>query len=755
MGVIIRRKDNGEVFDLPLDFSLEINNTSPIFNDIGSKSVPASFPRNDHNSITLGYAHRMDIATKPTNEIAVIVSDGSYIREGMLFLNEASNTESTYSVTIAFNEGIMYNKMKSMKLHSLPNLPIDEREQPDMINYMNRLLVEDDLSHPLTVFPVWLKAQGKVKKTEQTPEGINIEREYTIIPVLNEVDINTKKLAAKDIVEHAEGDKPIPVSVPKGYGITPFVRLWYVLELVFTHFGYTIRDNPFKTEFQLRRLVVLNNTIDAIVENRIKYAQLMPNVTIFELFTSLFVRFGAKIFVDGNTNTVDIVLLRDILSSSPDVKLPVGAVPDIQYTEPKQLKLSAGKGLDKSNTETDTFEEFLAKYNNTLGINDEMFYYHGIHYYELHGVFYQTPVGELDGDNTTDLFYDKYKPISSFHFDWNKQTEGIDTEEYHSVDEGLTMFYGLGERLFYGIDYALRNSKLEVELKVSSAETENKLAFAFDMGEGYGAWNKDGWGYKFGTILPFSPDMKGKRPVYFVDKEGNQMKYALTFIGQDGCFEHFHKQYDAVLRHSNYVVKTKVDLPKFQLSNIKYQQMYNLHTQPMLIDKLNYILGDFNNKELTARTTRLYTPYDLEKEHGHPKPERIKYKWLLQNDKEDAVADLLASRIEHWKITPYPDIPSADVHTYEFIDCWIREGSIDDPNPPSDVNLWYLPPTDQQYASGLKIGITQHSSKIEFVVKFKYFADSGSGHGQEVTVERIDPFRNDFNYSGYFIPVEV
>lgn len=748
MGVVIRRKDNGEVFDLPLDFSLEINNTSPIFNDIGSKSVPATFPRNDHNAIMLGYAHRTDIANKPTNEIAVIVSEGSYIREGMLYLNEASNTESTYSVTIAFNEGIMYNKMKSMKLPSLPNLPIDERTQQEMLDYVNILLVNDDLSSPLTIFPVWLKEQGKYK-AEILP---GIEGEYTVIPVLNEVDKNTtpKTLKIRTSVKHAEGGQPIDVSVPIGYGITPFVRLWYVLELIFSHFGYTIRENPFKTEFQLRRLVILNNTIDTIVENSIKYAQLMPNVTIFELFTSLFVRFGAKIFVDGNTNTVDIVLLRDILASSPDTKLPIAALPDIQYTEPKQLKLSAGKSLEKSNTEADTYEEFLARYNNTIGFTNDMFFLHGVHYFEPHGIFYQSPVGALSTPEETG-FWGKYRFLSSFHFDWNKQTEGIETEEYHSVDEGLTMYGDTGEILYYGIDYALRNSKVEIELKVSSVETENKLAFAFDMGEYYLPYNNNNEsgktyeGYKFGTILPYIPS-PNPVPIYFQDKEGNTMKYAMTFIGKNGCFEHFHKQYDAVLRHSNYVVKTKVDIPKFQLTNLKYQQMYNLHSQPMLIDKLSYIVGDFNSKELTARTTRLYQPYDLEKEHGQAKPQRIKYQWRWVSEAEKVVENRRKELENQYQTPPRPGLID-----YKLIS--VTAEIIALPDPPSDRNLWYLPPTEKQFENQTQIGLSTHKLTAKFTIKYSHYVPESSGEGQvggTVVVEETKLDTKDYN--SYFTP---
>lgn len=746
MAITIRRKDNGAVFDIPSDFTFEVNNTSPIFNDIGSKSIPVSLPRTNHNARLLGCAHRTDIVLKPTGELEVIVSEGSYMRDGMLYLNAASNTEDSYSVTIAFNEGIMYNKMKSIKLPYLPNLATMLFESQDkMMEYLNHLLTYDDpLADALTIFPIRLKNQGTYKATSE----IGTETEYIVATLLNEVDEHStpKKLKVNTTVKHAEGSVGIDISVPVGYGISPFVRVWYVLDLIFAHFGYRIGKNAFKTEFQLRRLVVLNNTIDAIVENQIKFSQLMPNVTIFEFFTSLFVRFGAKIFVDGSTNTVDIVLLRDILSSSPDSKLNVASLANIQYSDPKQLKLSCAKSLHKSSTSHDTYEEFLEQYNNTIGYTNDIFFWHGVNYYEPHGIFYQSPVGELSQSSSSDdAFWGKYKFLSSFHFDWNKQTDGIDTEEYTSVDEGLTMSGEFGKLLYYGIDYALRNSKLEIDLNVTSADIDNKLAFAFDFGIGYRYYDKASWGYKFGSIIPYIPSEQDPL-IYFVDSEGNQMKYALSFIGKDGCFEHFHKQYDAILRHSNYEVTTQLDIPNFQLANINYQKMYNIHSQPMLIDKLDYVVGDFNTKEITARTTRLYEPYDLEAEHGQAKPDRIKYQWALQDGSTKTVAD----RTTHWEVYYKTNPPKSGLFAYSFIS--LKSDITAKPNPPSSVDLWYLPPTETQFKNQLHIGVKSHSLTVKHTLTYQHYVkEDGSTFGKYITDTYV--FSESLDYDSYFTPV--
>ena len=96
MSIVIRKKDTGEIFDIPSDFSLEINITSPIFNNIGSKSVTTSIPRTPNNSRLLGYASRLDIDAKPISKIPVIVYDSTYMRRGMMYLSSAYNTTKGY-----------------------------------------------------------------------------------------------------------------------------------------------------------------------------------------------------------------------------------------------------------------------------------------------------------------------------------------------------------------------------------------------------------------------------------------------------------------------------------------------------------------------------------------------------------------------------------------------------------------------------------------------------------------------------------
>ncbi len=747
MSIIIRIKDTGEVFDIPSPFALEENNTSPIFNTLGSKTVSADLPKSDNNSRLFGYAHRLDIETKPKSEIPVIVSYGSYSREGVLFLSAGYNRSSSFSVTIAYNEGIMFQKMEDL---SLPNLKMPIRHFSDFDNiiaYMNKLFKEDAGNEELTVVCVGLKE-------EKYNMGIRGKsEEFTWIPYLNEPD-KDGMLKIVNKIDIAVNNEQVTISTPKGYGITPFVRVWKILELIFEHFGYTVNSNPFKEHFQLKRLCVLNNVSDAIVWNEIDYSLLMPNVSVMQFLNSLYCRFGLKVFFDGNKNEVSLRLLKDIFSSDRSLKMTPSSLLDIDLSIPKQIKLSAGRNLDKSETETDTFEEFLKKYNNTVSTaysgNSPM--QNGIHYFIKTGLFYHKPIRALE------------KRISSIHFDWNKKDEGYETEEITSVDECITMmkeeshipYYAVAQRLVYSdIVISKQNEEGQTEI-ISSVDVlsgENKLAFIYDMGRYYNSdenGNISYWLFNYGSIFPY--EGSGHSSKLQKDIDGNEFIYALTFVGEHGAFNQFHKAYDAFLRHSNRIVKFDINYLPFELSDIDYSQKMIVTNAPVLLDKVNYALGlekERISATVEARSLHLYTPNNLDIEQLIPIPEPIKYKWQIDNDKEQSIIN----GVEYYDAIygapgyfPENDLPWLNENDYRFKKVSFEEK--DDPNPPSDFGLWFLPPTDEQFQAQTKIGFTKHQVKGLVLLHYEQKLDQGWTPESAL-------IGGGFEYNGFFIPIEL
>lgn len=719
MSVIIRKRDTGEIFDIPSDFTLEVNNTSSVFNDIGSKSVTTTIPRTPNNSRLLGYAFRPDIDAKPEYKIPVIIYDSTFMRRGMLYMSSAYNTSKGYGVTLAFAEGIMYEEMKSVKLPDLSGLPVIEKAYPEMKAYMDNLFVEENPNSELTLFSVSLK--DETYSDSSSSDKVNIT-------VLNDVDPETSNtLYWPSKINVVQNNALVPVDVPAGYGVSPFVKVWYILERIFSHFGYDIGNNPFRNDYQLRRLCVLNNVTDSLVMNTIDYSQLLPDITVIDFLKSLKCRFGLVFFVDGDSDTVNMYLLDEIFENNTGRHLDTSSLPDIDYTEPKQLKLSCARSLDRSSVEKETYDEFLKKYRYTMGF----FRYgavgteRGLLYSEEQGLYALT---SLTGN---------YKIVSSVHFDWDQKAD-MEYEELSSVDEGLTM--DASDRIYYGISGQLMNSRLLVDSVEVETESSNKLAFAWDMGEGYSLTvdsSKEYWGYKYGSIFPYAPyGTLIHRFRYFEDKQGNVFKYALTFIGEDGCFNRFHSRYDAFLRHSNYTVKADVTMPLYDLANLDYKYKYGINNQPLLIDKVNHVLGERKTVSMELRTTRLYRPYDLEADHALPETHPILYKWQFMRDYmpgADAARIQKAAELIAEGQSQYPD--------YEFKS--LNMISIHPDPLPQIEDMWFLPPTYQQYINQELIGNGKYK-----VVQTCFYSFYGNGANQLRTVIVT-------SYYAYFHPVHV
>lgn len=690
MSIIIRTRDTGGIFDTPINFRLEVQNTSAIFNDLGSKTVSASLPITDNNAVLLGFAHRSDVAYSPDVKIPVVIEFRSYVRYGMLYMSTAYNSDKTFGITIAFDEGIMYENMDSILLTELTNLPIIEKSVEDLIADMNNLFKNGTANDELSVFQIVFQYH---------------EYEESGVPYAHSLnDGNLEGLEIYSKINIIVDNKLQEIDVPIGFGISPFIKVWKVLEYIFGYFGYKINNNPFKEDYQLKCLCVLNNTYDAIVSGRLNYSQLLPAVTVREFLQALYCRFGLKVFFDGSRNEVNLHLLKDILQAKDAETLSDHTPLDLDYQPARQLKLSAAKNLDKSSTETETYEEFLRKYNNTVNILDSRA--SNDFDYELSGVFIERPTGII---NQISSIFRRKKLLSSIHFDWNKKDKGIETEEISSIDECLTLTSNSVP--YFGLNPNLRNSTLTInaEEDVDMMSDDNKLAFCYGM-EGFMFDNEQRYslGRNWGYIFPY--DINASES-YYTDRQGNVFKYALTFVGEDGAFNRFFKDYDAILRHSNRLAKTTVHASLTEMSGLRFNNKFHSEFQPLLLDKVNYQLGEETsdnsiNATVEARTLRLYKPYDLEKEQHLPVPSPIRFKWIRTNNK-DLVVETLRSEKEIETRSEFASTPG-----YAFIS--FKVSNVSDPNPPSG-DFWFLPPTETQFTNQIRIGQTSHDIEVTFI----------------------------------------
>lgn len=220
--------------------------------------------------------------------------------------------------------------------------------------------------------------------------------------------------------------------------------------------------------------------------------------------------------------------MKDLLQAKDAKQINLSSLIDIDRATPAQVKLSAARNLQNAATETDTYEEFLAKYNNTVNIlyNESPGYQDppGVYYYASYGLFYQNCAIIAKEDKETKIT----KLLSSIHFDWNKKEENLETEEITSVDECLTM----SGYICYGLSPCLINSVFEINGSVTDLlSDENKLAFAYGT-ESY-RLNDDGSKYYLGwnTGLIFTYVSINRNTFRYEDREGNtKHTLTLTFV---------------------------------------------------------------------------------------------------------------------------------------------------------------------------------------------------------------------------------
>jgi len=273
---------NGEALDLPSDFSIEIEDSNPIYNERGSQSIPATVPTTRRNNRILSFPARIDAGIDPNNpERIAQIQDGAYIRRGAMNITEAGKKEGI-TFNVGFDNSTAYAKWQKKKLSELSNLPTYTPDLSQQGYPIDLLLDElyriyqkpDPQKDDFAVFPLAVnnESTGSDKDKKIYWEVLNLVGSRGL-----EQPTKVKRLINGEITE---------VSVPEGYMVSPFLRVWRILELIFADMGLTLVTNPFAQSLELSRLVVLNNAADSCCRASIRYADLMPDSTVEEFLNA-------------------------------------------------------------------------------------------------------------------------------------------------------------------------------------------------------------------------------------------------------------------------------------------------------------------------------------------------------------------------------------------------------------------------------------------------------------------------------------
>lgn len=693
------------IYDVPGDFQMEVEITSPIYTDKGSQTLASTLPGTKRNLYLVDYIHREDIVNAPGKDVMAIIADGIYRRTGKQNITSASR-ESGIVANFGFDESLMYEAWNNVSLKKLPGLPIF-RPEGGITAVMNHLsdVMRYYVSADYYVFPIQVKAESL--NDVVYPEFIN--------PIEKTNDIYSLKKNARTEKMVLSGSL-VDVKVPAGYGISPFIKVSKILELIFSAYDFKLIENPFATHYQLKKMVVLNNAADAIVQGQIEYKNMMPDCSINDFLDALFCRTGAKVFVDGNTRTAKVILMKDAITASSFADWTLFKSSDLvpSYGAAKQLKLSAGTSFEGANVECDSFEEFLNQYKgivtevkNTVPgyIPDDTY------------ICYQASTGRFYKRN---IITKSVSMVSSDFFPWDKKTANIDYEEVTGADECLPMAFTnnlLVPQYLAGtvnLNTTLRGAKIEEQ------KEDTPLCFCFAMGI---ATDEKGnsLGYYFGSSLCRDPAGN-----YFCDESGNTYNYSLVFRGKDGAFNRFFKKWDAILRHSNHTLNGKFNLDRINLTKIDTGRPLSISGQKVMIESVKHTMPYRIDKPATVklRTIKLLKPYDLELEQGIVVMKPQTTKWAIVSYSERAVSQR-AYELEIYLRNKYDDFRSFYVRKTEILS-----------SPSAGDFDSYLPPSEEDVSNEKEILETY---RVKFEYNYRFYIENPEGYVSDVTdYEEID-----------------
>lgn len=612
---MLKIKTTKGYLDLGGDFTVQIDEKSPVMNDRGSQTVPVTVPVTANNAGITGFAHRLDMGVKPMNEDQTCtVLDGVYKRTGKINIVSAGRAEGI-TLNIGFDNSEAYSAWKAKKLNSITLPSISGATVSGLMSSINWFFT--DSHEDFAIFQI--VARNDSKDGTYYPQYIN---RITL-------DSNGKySLCYKARTEtFLINDTPTTVTLPEGYGVAPFLYVHRVLDFIFSEFGYTITENPFKTDKELSCLVILNNAADCCVTGTLNYADLMPDCTVEDFLNALYVRFGLVYNVSSDTKTATLKLIRDIVDDIPNIDLSRNLTdePLITYETARQMKLSAKTSFTGATPSVERFEDYLKDQEVArlakVDITKRVIH---LNYEETTGRWFK-----WDEENKR-LTYS-----SSSFFSWDRRTDNVEDYELTSDDECVPMDFAPNGVLSpqYLTDYVHRYTYLKTSSNKNdddSEKAETPLSFVFAFTS---SLNSE---YPFGSVLPYTSE--GEEVIL---KDGSKHTISLLFQYKNGLFTNFWKKYDAIIRHSFNQVEANVLLPVHQLMSMDILTPVALRGQYLLFDGFSYSLpaSKIAPVNLTLRTLRLIAPYNLDEEHYIKDFGSVLYIWKLVRNTQKEVQE--------------------------------------------------------------------------------------------------------------------
>ena len=583
--------EQGEHFDVPADYSFDFEFINPMLSEVGSQTAPGTLPYTTRNLKLLDYPQRFDRAKKYLIKRSVLLRAGTFQKRATQAVLKA-NEKDKIVTTFYMDEATFYEKIKDVQMSTVNYGGTRTGTVRELFNLCSDVMFNrrvDDFH----LFPVVAGFDGK---------------KYTSGIWLNKIRIDPDTKAASlwdQSTSQLEIDGTM-VDVPFGFGVTPFLKVSFVIKKIIEHFGYSLGESVFESDVSFKQLVLVNNVADAIVGGVLDYTQLLPTCNVSDFILALQKKFGLVFICDDTKKTISVTLIDDNISREPDVDLTrfAAELPRIEWHDNEQLKISAKTSIKSAAPPCELLSDLVVKYGEiTLLKNDYGIQTNGkLYYVAPENTIYRRYYAE--GHIAASL--QRFSPYFNYYSSKSKTMV-----EYASDDEQLPMFRnrikmtksdGNDVYNFFYVptvpEIILLNSSLVKEgddIDNNQTTADIKIMFCFKVPELQKEKNS-------GTLISMGTTVKYDYPG---EIWGN---WSLRIAGEDGLYERFWRKYDMMIQSSNQTIYCNLNLTLSQLQMLNICTPKLLFNQPVLIERIKCKIGidKFEITETVFRTLREY-----------------------------------------------------------------------------------------------------------------------------------------------------
>lgn len=302
------KNQNGEAYDLAPETKLEFTRSNPFFSEMGEQTIPVALPPTPRNIQLLKNPQN------PSNRNRIAATTPAMIQAGTLAINAqqavlSANSRTGIQTSFYVNTGALYALAKNTRLFDLfTEKRITFENIDEAINFATGLIPGSDPR--FLIFPV-------------------ITENYTINKMGQKTTAGFAQLDNR--VETTETIDEKKIQVPPGFYISPFIKVKHLLSETLEAIGYELTPSFLDSE-PFASMVFLNDTLDAITGLELRYIDIIPDITVAELFDTLR-KFNMEIIADERTKSVQILHFDEMSNQPPAKSLSskVSGHPSINY----------------------------------------------------------------------------------------------------------------------------------------------------------------------------------------------------------------------------------------------------------------------------------------------------------------------------------------------------------------------------------------------------------------------------------------